>query len=276
MILTRTPRPLALSLVFVGFMVLAVLLAPFALAPVVFIDSTASFGDFLWRYYAEMLPAIVERERMVLLVVGCAAIWSTIAVLFLAPITGKVRTTGDSRSLLTSVIAAVIVGALLCGMLASAAVELVFALVAADAREFESFFPGAFAVMTPCMLLGWAIGGFFVAMLLRGVSGSRNPNQLERVLRVIFAGTVIELVLGVPIYLLVRKKSNCECVLASFYSMCLGVAALLWLCGPWAILFLTRRARRGWQRNACQACGYPRRTDTSVCSECGTCFSPTN
>ncbi len=272
MILARLPRPLALVVVFCGSMLLAVLLAPLALAPLLLVDSAASFVDFLSRYYTDLIPSIVSLNQWILIVFAGAVIWSAIAVLFLAPITGKVRTASETRSLLTSVIAAIVVGALLCGILAASAVELVFALLAADAKAFESSFPGGYPVMTSFMLAGWVGGGFVVAMLLRGVSGSRNPNHLERILRVIFAGTVVELVLGIPIYLLVRRKSNCECALASFYSLCLGVAALLWLCGPWAILFLTRHARKGWLRGACPECGYPRRTDATVCSECGAAF----
>jgi len=272
MILARLPRALALVVVFFGSMLLAVLLTPLVFAPFVLDNSAAEFVDFLLSYYEILIPSIVSPNGLTQIFLVGAVIWSAIAVLFLAPITGKVRATSETRSLLTSVIAAIVVGALLCGILAASAVELVLALLAADAKAFESSLRGRYAVMTSVMLAGWVGGGFVVAMLLRGVSGSRNPNHLERILRVIFAGTVIELALGIPIYLLVRRKSNCECALASFYSLCLGVAALLWLCGPWAILFLTRHARKGWLRGACPECGYPRRTDATVCSECGAAF----
>lgn len=276
MILARVPRWMALLVLFFGFAVLAILLTPLALVPMLFFERPYAYVEFLERYYGgilrgEAFDAVGEQLGFALLVAGM--LWAMLAVLFLAPITGRIRTTTHTRSLLPSVIAAVILGALLCGVVASSLIELVLALETTDTQEFESALSGSLPLMTALMLGGWVVGGTACALCLRHLGKSRDPNNLERVLRVIFAGSVIELALGLPIYLIVRRRTNCECALASFGSIVLGVAALLWVCGPAVVLLLTRQARRGWLRAACPNCGYPRRTETSICSECGTALA---
>jgi hypothetical protein len=57
--------------------------------------------------------------------------------------------------------------------------------------------------------------------------------------------------------------------MASFWSIVLGAVTLFWMCGPWAVLLVTRGERLQWARGACRECGYPRRTDATVCPECG-------
>jgi predicted amidophosphoribosyltransferase len=41
------------------------------------------------------------------------------------------------------------------------------------------------------------------------------------------------------------------------------------LCGPMLILLWTRETRLHWIRRACAHCGYPCKTNSSVCAECG-------
>jgi hypothetical protein len=60
----------------------------------------------------------------------------------------------------------------------------------------------------------------------------------------------------------------------SFWNLVFGLATLLWMCGPWAVLLLTRGERLQWARGACARCGYPRRTDAEVCTECGARHAP--
>jgi hypothetical protein len=92
-------------------------------------------------------------------------------------------------------------------------------------------------------------------------------------MRALVAGTAVELALGLPIYALARKKYGCYCAMATFLNLVFGIAALLWMCGPWVVLLLTRRARANWLRAACRACGYPRRSGSAVCTECGCAWS---
>lgn len=272
MILARMPRWMALLVLFLGFALLAVLLTPLACVPMLLFEPPSAYVEFLERYYGgilrgEAFSAVGQQPGVALIV--AVTLWAMLAVLFLAPITGRLRTTKHPRSLLPSVIAAVILGALLCGVIASSLLELVLALWSADTPQFEEALSNNYLAMTVLMLAGWVVGGTACALCLRRLGKSRDPNNLERVLRVIFAGSALELALGVPIFLIARRRTNCECGLASFGSLVLGIATLLWVCGPAVVLLFTRNARRGWLRAACPNCGYPRRTETTVCSECG-------
>ena len=124
--------------------------------------------------------------------------------------------------------------------------------------------------------LVWLGGGFAWYLLLGRAGSARDPARLDRFLRWILAGTCVEMTLGTTAYLVARRKTECYCALASFWSIVLGTMTLLWMCGPWIVLLLTRTERLAWARGACRQCGYPRRTDTEVCTECGARHAPSD
>jgi hypothetical protein len=280
MLLARVRRPLALLYLFVGFTTVGFLVAPIAFLPSLFFDSLSEYTQFVGNYYRVPLllsnPTLSFTAAQLGLFSAAVLMWAGLAVAFLAPITGKLQATSEPRSLLPSVIAAVIIGIVMFGIIASATYELLCALGSESTSDFEMMSSEVRMAMTFVMLAAWAVGGAFCAMLFRRLGSTRDPTALDRMLRVLLAGSVIELALGLPMYLIIRKKSACECALASFWSLVLGIAALLWICGPAVLLLLTRDARRAWMRAACPNCGYPRRTSAMCCSECGADFTALN
>jgi len=280
MLLARVRRPLALLYLFVGFTTVGFLVAPIAFLPSLFFDSLSEYTQFVGNYYRVPLllsnPTLSFTAAQLGLFSAAVLMWAGLAVAFLAPITGKLQATSEPRSLLPSVIAAVIIGIVMFGIIASATYELLCALGSESTSDFEMMSSEVRRAMTFVMLAAWAVGGAFCAMLFRRLGSTRDPTALDRMLRVLLAGSVIELALGLPMYLIIRKKSACECALASFWSLVLGIAALLWICGPAVLLLLTRDARRAWMRAACPNCGYPRRTSAICCSECGADFTALN
>jgi hypothetical protein len=280
MLLARVRRPLALLYLFVGFTTVGFLVAPIAFLPSLFFDSLSEYTQFVGNYYRVPLllsnPTLSFTAAQLGLFSAAVLMWAGLAVAFLAPITGKLQATSEPRSLLPSVIAAVIIGIVMFGIIASATYELLCALGSESTSDFEMMSSEVRMAMTFVMLAAWAVGGAFCAMLFRRLGSTRDPTALDRMLRVLLAGSVIELALGLPMYLIIRKKSACECALASFWSLVLGIAALLWICGPAVLLLLTRDARRAWMRAACPNCGYPRRTSAMCCSECGAHFTALN
>jgi hypothetical protein len=276
MLLARVRRPLALLYLFVGFTTVGFLVAPIAFLPSLLFDSLSDYTQFVGNYYRVPLllsdPTLQFTWAQLGLFSAAVLLWAGLAVAFLAPITGKLQATSEPRSLLPSVIAAVIFGIVMFGIIASATYELLCALGSESTSDFEMMSSEVRMAMTFVMLAAWAFGGAFCAMLFRRLGSTRDPTALDRMLRVLFAGSVLELTLGLPLFLIIRKKSACECALASFWSLVLGIAALLWICGPAVLLLLTRDARRAWMRSACPNCGYPRRTSATCCSECGVSF----
>lgn len=270
--LTRLPRWQGLLLVFVAQFLFGILVAPAVFAPVLFESNSFDLTQALGEYGEYLLGVVrfdwaLEEEAWI---AGAAALaWALLAVAFISPIVGPARPETAGRSLLPSVIAAVVVGASITTMLFLALVEGALAALSADDQAFSARIEQVAPWAWLAALVAWCASGAVWAYALRQIGRTRDPGRLDRVLRSLFAGTALELVLGIPIYLMARKKVSCYCGLMTFLNLVMGISALLWLCGPWAVLLLTREARRNWARGACPSCGYLQRSGSTVCSECG-------
>jgi len=119
------------------------------------------------------------------------------------------------------------------------------------------------------MLAIWGLAGFLWARALARGGRHGPPDRVHRVVRWLFAGTCVELALAAPTYALASRKSDCWCDWLSWWSIVAGTVMLTVLCGPMLVLLWTREARLHWIRKACVHCGYPCRSGSTVCSECG-------
>lgn len=173
------------------------------------------------------------------------------------------------RSLHMSVIGAAALGGLIAvGVLLSAAdlASCVAGLIPFDGSAIvtKSDFGWPAWVTWLCAGLGWAL-------LLRRVGMHRDPSMLDRAVRWLFAGTAVEVAIAVPTFIAAVRRGHCYCAMASMLVIAYGIATLVLLCGPWLLLLATRRARMGWVRRVCMACGYPRHgSNPTICPECGT------
>ncbi len=280
MFLKDISRPVALGLVFVASFIIAMLLFPIfcllALAPFeswpTNADAILSLTGEYWRFLVSLAYWQFDVTGKIWLV-AIAAVWATLTVAFLAPITGRVQLLQHGRSIRSSVAVAVLMGSVICGLIMGALFEGVLALMTSTEEEFHGLQRLSSSVGSIAVIGAWIVGGALWAIFLRRAGSSRNPAGLDLLLRRILAGTAVELVLGLPIALLIRRRSECYCSTATFFNFAFGTAALLWICGPWSVLFLTRKARANWSRTACAFCGYPRRSGGSECSECGQAFA---
>ena len=280
MFLKDISRPVALGLVFVASFIIAMLLFPIfcllALAPFeswpTNADAILSLTGEYWRFLVSLAYWQFDVTGKIWLV-AIAAVWATLTVAFLAPITGRVQLLQHGRSIRSSVAVAVLMGSVICGLIMGALFEGVLALMTSTEEEFHGLQRLSSSVGSIAVIGAWIVGGALWAIFLRRAGSSRNPAGLDLLLRRILAGTAVELVLGLPIALLIRRRSECYCSTATFFNFAFGTAALLWICGPWSVLFLTRKARANWSRTACASCGYPRRSGGSECSECGQAFA---
>ena len=280
MFLKNISRPVALGLVFVASVIIAMLLFPIfiwlAITPFESWPSTAnatlSLTEDYWRFLVSLAYWQFDVTGKIWLV-AIAAVWATLTVAFLAPITGRVQLLQHGRSLRSSVAVAVLMGSVICGLIMGALFEGVLALMTSTEEEFHGLQRLSSSVGSIAVIGAWIVGGALWAIFLRRAGSSRNPAGLDLLLRRILAGTAVELVLGLPIALLIRRREDCVCGTMTFFNFMFGTAALLWICGPWSVLFLTRKARANWSRTACASCGYPRRSGGSECSECGQAFA---
>lgn len=209
-------------------------------------------------------------------------IFALLQVIFVAPLVGPLRLAPSGRSLRASIIVAALVAGFLFLALVVSGMEAIVLFSPSSSPPSLSIggpSPSLFDFIPWGTDEGWMLFGEIViawltcssimAFLLWNAGHTRNPNALGRWTRRLFAGTLIELVLSIPIFLIVRRKTNCECALWSFWSIITGLVGLLWLCGPAAILLATRASRRAWGHTVCGNCGYERRSASARCSECG-------
>ncbi len=271
MILRGMSRPMGLLFVFVAAFFLAVMCGgPLALLPVLFEKPEAVEGYFRYLEYLVTMAWVGDPVNGgAWITIAIAALWAGLQAAFLSPIIGKPRLESQGRSLIPSVVSAAILGSIGCALLWASAVEGVVA--AFSTGEDGVGDTAAWIVGTGYLtaLVVWIGGGFVWFLLLSRAGSMRNPAGLDRFVRWLFAGTCVELVLGVAFYLSVRRKTDCYCAMASFWNLVFGLSTLLWMCGPWAVLLVTRDERLQWARGACTKCGYPRRTGATVCPECG-------
>lgn len=121
------------------------------------------------------------------------------------------------------------------------------------------------------LLVGW--GFWFLVFALVGAAEWRR--RFAGMYRALVAGTILELLITIPIDAQVRKRTNCYCGEGTFLSLIIGLTAILWTFGPGvAILFLIRRNQLASGGGRCLNCDYDLRgLESSRCPECGTPFN---
>ena len=271
MILSRWSRWKALVAVFFAHVAFAIVIWPAFFAPILIEEpSVGEIPEIFAEYYRDLVALEWTRDlEFGLVCMGAIGAWAGLAVAFIAPVVGRPKASGEGRSLRSSVVAISVLGAFSCALLFATLVEGVIALLVQDLSGFMDIYDPAQAKIWTGALAVWIVSGAVWMYLLRHAGRSRSPVGLDRLLRISLAGTTVELALGLPLYFMARKKLDCVCSTATFLNLVMGTTGLLWLCGPWSLLLLTRSARRSWRNAACPHCGYPRGTDGVVCSECG-------
>jgi hypothetical protein len=128
---------------------------------------------------------------------------------------------------------------------------------------------GSVTAMMAVLLASWMITGGIWAWALARVGRSGHPDVIARFVRRLFAGTCVELAIAAPTYALGIRRDSCWCEWGSWFGIVGGIAILTVLCGPMLVLLWTREARLQWMRASCRGCGYPLRTGSALCPECG-------
>lgn len=88
------------------------------------------------------------------------------------------------------------------------------------------------------MLISWAIwGGLFALMCRRG----DRYRRLRRMLRLLIAGSLLDLLIATPVHAVAARQESCYCGLGSYTGLVLGATALLWTFGPGVTLLIVRQ-----------------------------------
>ena len=103
------------------------------------------------------------------------------------------------------------------------------------------------------IIAGWLIWSVILGLLAR----RSDPRRLHsRLIMLLLGGTILEVLIVVPIDVIVRRRTDCYCATGTFFALCASIWACLWLAGPGLILALTSKRRRTWGRTHCLNCGY--------------------
>jgi hypothetical protein len=121
------------------------------------------------------------------------------------------------------------------------------------------------------MLIAAAISWlFWTVLLVRFVRRRQGQGVFGRIVGLLLGGTILEVVVVLPLDILVRRRTDCYCATGSFWTLCLSAWALLWLTGPGIVLALTSKRRRLWWDAHCMQCGYEKGPSPGErCPECG-------
>lgn len=208
-------------------------------------------------------PGAISIMALLLLVGMCPALISAPAVLV----------TPGERSRLPlrfSMLGAGILGGLIALLIVCTMIEM-FALLQWSAQDQS---PVQILFHPVPMLLAWAVMGGVWALLFRAAGRHRDPTRIDRAVRWLFAGSLVELAIAAPTFVMACRRERCVCGWLSWWGIVFGAATLLLLCGPMILLMRSHDARVQWMRASCPRCGYPQRSRTGTCSECGHVFGP--
>jgi hypothetical protein len=122
------------------------------------------------------------------------------------------------------------------------------------------------------MLVPWAI--WFVIFAF--IWSAQWITLFRRIYKILIAGTILELIVTIPIDVKIRKQTQCYCGEGTFWGMGFGLAVAFCTFGPaMALLYLARYTQRMKLPPICQNCGYDiRGLPEPRCPECGTPFDP--
>lgn len=166
------------------------------------------------------------------------------------------------RLVLPVFVAATMVGLLFAGLLL-AVLEL---LELQNSIEVEVFWI--------TVVLNWICWG---ALLFAYARNQPRYSLLSRFSRMIFAGSLAELLATVPAHLIVIRRPGCLVGLATMMGIAAGLCVMFFSFGPMiTVLFLRPRyrAEKAAGSQFCETCGYDLRASVDRCPECGTPFTP--
>lgn len=128
-------------------------------------------------------------------------------------------------------------------------------------------------------LVEWALLAFlpvswilWTGVLLMWLRAPSREHAIGRCLGLLFAGSIVEILVTIPSDLAVRRKTDCYCGDGTMFTLWIAGSLILWTMGPLALVLLLWRRRRPFYADHCPECGYAKGPVTqrpARCPECG-------
>ncbi len=177
---------------------------------------------------------------------GAVLALSVLQAIFVLPVARPRPKAARGKSLVATLLLAAMLAALLLGGIAAAVAH-----VLQDDVHRESFlFVGLFVFASSWVI--WSV--LLVRYVLRDKTSSREE-ILTRLAHQLFAGTVVEALLTIPLDLMIRQRESCYCGTGPFLSYVAGFTVGVIVVGPAMVLptIMRRHARR--YVDHCDECG---------------------
>ncbi len=202
-----------------------------------------------------------------------SAVISLTQYLFLLPVVRLRPPDGTrSRPLFWSLGVGALLAAIITAAIGLAVVELVGSMLHGNFQEDpwgEELFGEAW--IWPALIMTLVGSWVFWTMLL--VVFARQlwaDTVLGRLVVLLLGGTIVELLVVLPIDAMVQRRSDCYCAAGTFWSLCAAAVGLLWLTGPGIVFAVTIRRRGMARKTNCGSCGQLKGPSPGpVCPECG-------
>ena len=276
-------------LVLVGLVSLVFTLA-IGIAAVMLLFASIDFqgppGSAWLALYIDRLGSILDQREFWILVAINLPIIAVSQFLFLLPVFRFNPELGGRKSLRLSMVVAGLGAAILTTGMLMALVSLGQLLTGTvDSFPLTLFMDAELAMggqdlwidqenAMPTLVAGGVLIGTWVlwSILLIGFVKRRSlPDGIRRITGLLFAGTLLEILLVLPLDAMVRRKADCQCATGSFQALLAAAAAGTWLLGPGLLVLLMSRKPAYWGRY-CPGCGHakgPRAAQPAQCPECG-------
>jgi len=104
----------------------------------------------------------------------------------------------------------------------------------------------------------WIVAiAWFLWLLIFTLMWARQPfSGFTRIYKTIIAGTILEVLITIPVDVQVRKRTSCWCDQGTFYAYIIAICVAFWTFGPGLVLLLlTRKLQRQGYFSLCQKCG---------------------
>lgn len=188
--------------------------------------------------------------------------------LFLLPIVRRPTRGGRKSLLLSFVMVGVVAAGLATGLFLAIACGLKLLLTAGVESEFE--FDGLWqwmAWIAAPLAASWI---FWTCMIWSFGKRERDPRKLQRLIGLLLGGTLIEIIIVLPLDIMVRRRTDCYCSTGTAHTLGFATWAALWLAGPGIVLAALSKRRRLWSESHCASCGYAKGPSPGACCpECG-------
>jgi len=165
------------------------------------------------------------------------------------------------------VLVSLVIGGLLCGLLALAGVMAVGSTLV----TFNLLGMSNDAIWLTLLLTLGGVWLLSTPLLFAFCRQGPRETLLQRISAALFLGSMVEAAAIIPLDALVRRREDCICASGTIIAMAICGAVGAFVFGPAVFLPLLARHRKRWYGRRCEVCGYDMSgaSGSDRCPECG-------